>query len=217
MEHCLNDAEVRILGCLVEKELATPEYYPLTLNSLTAACNQKSNRDPVVAFDEATVVKALDSLRFKGFARQSAEGVRAPKYCHSLMEKLCLEPVELALLTELLLRGPQTVGELRTRCGRMYPMPELPEVEALLQTLQEREEPLVTRLPRQPGRKEARYAHLFAGIPDLESLSPSPEPARLQVQAENERIDALEQKVELLTDEIGELRRMMLEFRSQFE
>ncbi|GLI38303.1 DUF480 domain-containing protein [Geobacter hydrogenophilus] len=219
METVLNPCEIRVLGCLVEKELATPEYYPLTLNALTAACNQKSNRDPVMTLEEADVVRALDSLRMKGFARQSAEGVRAMKYCHCLAEKFLLEPPDLAVLAELLVRGPQTVGELRTRAERMRPFADLAAVEEVLRMLMEREESLVTRLPRQPGRKEQRYAHLLAGAPEAEgeeSAAP-PEGARLQVQAENERIARLEEEVPALRAEVAELRRMMEEFRSQFE
>ncbi|CAG0981521.1 YceH family protein [Geobacter sp.] len=219
MESVLNPSEIRVLGCLVEKELATPEYYPLTLNALTAACNQKSNRDPVMSLEEADVVRALDSLRMKGFARQSAEGVRAMKYCHCLAEKFLLEPPDLAILAELLVRGPQTVGELRTRAERMRPFADLAAVEQVLQDLMEREEPLVARLPRQPGRKEQRHAHLFAGLPDAdaEEFVPPPEGARLQVRVEDERMARLEEEVAALRTEVVELRRMMEEFRSQFE
>ena len=214
----LNEVEVRILGCLVEKELATPEYYPLTLNALTAACNQKSNRDPVLALEEAEVVRALDGLRIKGLARQSAEGVRAMKYCHCLSEKLLLEPPELAVLAELLLRGPQTVGELRGRAERMAALADLAAVEQVLQALMEREAPLVTRLPRQPGRKENRFAHLLAGEPEAAGeVAPPPEAARRQVMAENERIAQLEGEVAALRDEVAELRRMVEEFRAQFD
>lgn len=219
METVLNPCEVRVLGCLVEKELATPEYYPLTLNALTAACNQKSNRDPVLTLEEADVVRALDSLRMKGLARQSAEGVRAAKYCHCLAEKFLLEPPELAVLAELLVRGPQTVGELRTRAERMRPFADLAAVEEVLRLLMERDEPLVARLPRQPGRKEQRHAHLFAGMPETESeeYAAPPEGARLQVRADDERVAKLEEEVAALRAEVGELRRLMEEFRSQFE
>ena len=123
----INAVEARILGALIEKELTTPEYYPLTLNSLTNACNQKSNRDPVMYLDEEEVVRGLDKLRLKGFARLSGEGGRVPKYCHSLGEKLA--PPELAVLAELLLRGPQTLGELRTRCDRMAAFADIAAVE----------------------------------------------------------------------------------------
>ncbi|WP_298267270.1 YceH family protein [Geobacter sp.] len=219
MKMNLNEFEVRVLGCLVEKELATPEYYPLTLNALTAACNQKSNRDPVLSMEEADVVRALDSLRGRGFARQSAEGVRAMKYCHCLTEKLLLEPPDLAVLAELLLRGPQTVGELRGRAERMRPFADLAAVEKVLHDLMERDVPLVTRLPRQPGRKENRFTHLFSGEPPVaaEEPTPAPEAARRQVMAENERLDRLEAEVTSLREEVAALRQMVAEFRAQFE
>src|SRR5512133_3075995 len=121
MDVVLNEVEVRVLGCLIEKEMTTPEYYPLSLNSLTNACNQKSNRDPVLVLAEEDVVRALDSLRFKQLAVLSADGGRVPKYRHLLAEKMGLMPAEQAILCELLVRGPQTVGELRTRGARMYP------------------------------------------------------------------------------------------------
>ena len=164
MEPILNENEIRVLGCLIEKEMTTPDYYPLTLNALTNACNQKSNRDPVVDLEETDVVRALDALRMKGLAMQAhGEGSRVPKYRHSLAEKLFLEPEELAILCELFLRGPQTVGELRGRAGRMHDFEDLAQVEAVLQELMERQPPMAAKLPRQPGRKEHRYAHLLGG------------------------------------------------------
>lgn len=211
--------EVRVLGCLIEKELATPEYYPLTLNSLTTACNQKSNRDPVMALEESEVVRALDGLKMKHVAIQAADSGRVPRYRHILSERLRFSPAELAILAELLLRGPQTLGELRTRAERMHPFADLAAVEQVLGELAERTPPLVMRLPRQPGRKESRFAHLLAGEPDLsaEERTAPPEGARLQVMAENERIAALELEVATLRAEVGELRQVMEEFRSQFE
>jgi len=218
MERLLDEIEIRVLGCLVEKDLATPEYYPLTLNALTNACNQKSNRDPVMLLEETDVVRALDSLRKKQLAHQSAEGVRAAKYCHNLEGQLQLEPEELAILSELMLRGPQTVGELRNRAERMCPVGDLPAVEELLQNLMTRQEPLVIRLPRQPGRKEHRFAHLLAGVPEIdESSSPPAEPARLQVAAEQDRIARLENEVAALRAELDELRSRMQAFQAQFE
>ena len=215
----LNETEVRVLGCLIEKDLATPEYYPLTLNALTNACNQKSNREPVLALTEVEVVQALDALRAKGMVRLSAEGVRAAKYCHSLTERLALEPPELAVLAELLLRGPQTVGELRTRAERMRPFPDLAAVERSLQELMERDPPLVVQLPRQPGRKEPRCAHLLSGQPpvDVEEPAAPHETARLRVMAENERIARLEEEVAALRSEVAELHRRVGEFTAQFE
>lgn len=215
MEIMLNDIEVRVLGSLMEKELATPEYYPLTLNSLTAACNQKSNRDPVMALEETEVVRALDGLKMKHLAILSAEGSRVPKYRHILAERLKLEPEELTLLAELLLRGPQTLAELRTRGERMCPLGEAADVEALLQGLKERG--MVTLLPRQSGRKECRYAHLLAGEPVLTEESVPPEASRLRVMEEDGRLARLEEEVSGLREEVAALRRAMEEFRAQFD
>ena len=219
MEITLNNTEVRVLGSLIEKELTTPEYYPLSLNSLTNACNQKSNRDPAMSLAEEEVVRALDSLRFKQLAVLSADGGRVPKYRHLLAEKSGLMPAELAIICELLVRGPQTVGELRTRGERMYPFGDLAAVEEVLQELLVRETPLITLLPRQPGRKEGRYAQLYSGIPENseESSEARPEPARQRVMAENERIAKLEGDVASLQEEVANLRRLMEEFKKQFE
>lgn len=218
MERLLDDIEARVVGCLVEKDLATPEYYPLTLNALTNACNQKSNREPVMLLEETDVVRALDGLRQKQMAHQSAEGVRAAKYCHNLEGLLNLDPEDLAILAELLLRGPQTVGELRNRAERMHPVGDLQSVEVLLQNLMERDEPLVTRLPRQPGRKEHRFAHLLSGIPELDETSTLPtEPARQQVAAENERIARLEDEIASMRLELDDVRNQLKAFQAQFE
>jgi uncharacterized protein YceH (UPF0502 family) len=215
----LNDVEVRVLGCLIEKELTTPEYYPLSLNSLTNACNQKSNRDPVTALTEEEVVRALDSLRFKQLSVISADGGRVPKYRHLLAEKLGLLSAEQAILCELLLRGPQTVRELRTRGERMHPFGEPAAVEEILNELTVRETPLVTLLPRQSGRKEGRYAHLFSGMPERfeESTEGRPEAARLRVVAENDRIAKLEEEVADLRGDVTVLRQQMALFKAQFE
>jgi len=212
MDTLLTATEIRVLGSLIEKEMTTPDYYPLTLNSLTTACNQKSNRDPVLDLDETDVVKALDTLRFKGMAMQaSGEGSRVPKYGHNLEAKLHFEPEQLAILCELFVRGPQTLGELRTRCERMRSFADLAAVEEILVELMELDAPLVVKLPRQPGRKEQRYAHLFAGAPELpEAEEAPPEAARLKVAAENERISKLEEEVAALKAEFET-------FRKQFE
>jgi uncharacterized protein YceH (UPF0502 family) len=219
MEITLNTAEVRVLGALVEKEMTTPEYYPLSLNALTNACNQKSNRDPVMALEETDVVRALDGLRHKGLALLSAEGGRVPKYAHALASKLHLEPAEQALLGELLLRGPQTVGELRGRAERMSALGSLEEVEQVLQEMLERQPPLVAKLPRQPGRKEHRYAHLLAGTPEVaaEERTLPPEAARMQVMAENERLERLETELAALREEMAALRGELARFRAQFD
>lgn len=219
MEITLNDIEVRVLGSLIEKELTTPEYYPLSLNSLTNACNQKSNRDPVMALAEEDVVRALDSLRFKQLAVLSADGGRVPKYRHLLAEKMGLVSAEQAILCELLVRGPQTVGELRTRGERMHPFGDLTAVEEVLKELMEREQPFVALMPRQPGRKEGRYAQLFSGMPEIseESSEARPEAARQRVLAENERVTKLEDEVATLRSEVAALQQQMAEFKAQFE
>jgi len=219
MDTTLDDIEVRVLGCLIEKELTTPEYYPLSLNALTNACNQKSNRDPVMALQETDVVRALDSLRFKRFARVAGDSGRVAKYRHSLAESLRLDPPALAVIAELLVRGPQTVGELRTRGERMASLPDLAAVEAVLQELMDLNPPLTLKLARQPGRKEVRYAHFFSGMPEIseEESAPPQERARLKVMAEDERFARLEEEVGSLRTEVSELRRMVEEFRAQFE
>lgn len=219
MDVQLNEIETRVLGCLIEKSLTTPEYYPLSLNALTNACNQKSNRDPVMALTEEDVVRALEALRFNQLAVVSAEGGRVPKYRHLLAERLGLVPAEQAVICELLVRGPQTIGELRTRGERMHPFADLAAVEEILQELIVRETPLITLLPRQPGRKEGRYAQLFSVLPYLatEEQTQLPEAARVRVIAENERIGNLEAEVTALRDEVAELRQIVATFTKQFE
>jgi uncharacterized protein YceH (UPF0502 family) len=201
----LSDTEVRALASLIEKENTTPEYYPLSLNALTLACNQKTNRDPVVSYDEDAVNEALESLRAKKLVR-SAAGSRVAKYEHSFLEVFNLGRRELALLCTLMLRGPQTLGELRDRSERMRSFSDLEEVEACLEGLM-RQEPraLVTRLARQPGTKEPRYMHLLGG--DVEP------PPRQAV----ERAIPLEEQVESLRRELHELREEFDRFRRQFE
>src|SRR2546423_3578165 len=165
----LNDVEVRVVGSLAEKQVTTPDYYPLTLNALVHACNQISNREPVVNYDERTVADAVESLRAKNlvYIFYGAES-RVPKYKHMMREVFALSPQELAAMCVLMLRGPQTVGEIRGRTGRLYEFADLPEVEATLEGLARRDEPLVAKLPRQAGRKEARYAQLLSGRPEVE-------------------------------------------------
>jgi uncharacterized protein len=217
----LNPSEIRVLGSLIEKQITTPDYYPLTLNALTNACNQLTNRDPVVSFDEQTVVRALDSLREKRLATLfSGAESRVAKYKHTLRDRLLLTPGEVALLCVLMLRGPQTVGELRTRSERLFAFDTLPEVEETLNALATREpRPLALKLPRQPGTKESRYAHLLSGPVELPPAEPSlrPEPATLAVRAENERFAKLEQDTADLRRELAELKQQFAEFRRQFE
>lgn len=204
MNILLNDIEVRVLGSLMEKSMTTPEYYPLSLNALTNACNQKSNRDPVVTFDETTVVRALDSLREKQLAVLSASS-RVPKYAEVFAGTRNLVNREVALIMVLLLRGPQTVGELRGRTERAYKFEDLAEAEATLDELEE--SGYVTKLPRMAGRKESRYAHLLAGEVQVEEAAPRLEPAAIIVRAENERITALEEEVQRLRQEFDKFKR----------
>ena len=220
----LNLHEIRVLGCLVEKAVTTPDYYPLTLNSLTLACNQQSNRDPIVAFDETTVVRALDGLREKRLASvfTGAES-RVAKYKHSLTDAILLTPAEIGLLCVLMLRGPQTLAELRARAERFQPFESLAEVEEALHVLATRQpQPLVVKLPRLPGTKEPRYAHLLSGPVDVATLAagaatPAPEPATLLVRAENDRLAQLAAEVAALRTELADLRHQFAEFRKQFE
>lgn len=214
MDILLNDIEVRVLGSLMEKSLTTPEYYPLSLNALTNACNQKSNRDPVVTFDETAVVRALDSLREKQLAVLSASS-RVPKYAEVFAGNRKLVNREVALIMVLLLRGPQTVGELRSRTERAYKFEDLAEAEATLDELAE--SGYVTKLPRMAGRKESRYAHLLAGDVQIEETAPRPEPAAIVVRAENERIAALEEEVQRLRQEFDSLQAEFAKFRQEFE
>ena len=215
----LNELEIRVLGCLMEKELTTPEYYPLTLNALVSACNQKSNRDPVLSLTESEVANLLQSLGARGLARLTTTGGRVGKYCHSVEGKLGLAPPARAILAELMLRGPQTVGELRNRCERMAELPDLAAVEAILFELRQCGPPLVALLPRQAGRKEQRYAQLFAGLPDLpeeEEEAPAAErPASRQPPA-NERLIGLEAEVGTLRGEVSALRQEVEELLALF-
>ncbi len=217
MNPILSAAECRVLGSLIEKELTTPEYYPLSLNALVNACNQKSNRDPVTTLDEETVQQAIQQLNKAGLAGNADNMVgRVTKYEHRLQEAYNFTRHEIAILCELLLRGPQTPGELRSRAGRMHAFDDLGVVQSTLQRLMKREPPLVTLLPRQPGTKEARYAHLLSE--DAEAWKPAPEaeeaaPAVLG----GDRIARLEEQVTTLQNEVADLKQQFAEFRKQFE
>lgn len=209
----LTDADVRVLGALIEKELTTPEHYPLSLNALTNACNQSSNRDPVVQYDEATVKSAVDRLRKYSLVRsiQRADA-RVMKYMHLMGEAMSLERPEIAAMCVLMLRGPQTVGEIRTRGARLFEFPSLDDVEATLNRLIARSpSPLVARLPRQPGQKEARYAHLLSGMSDARHE------AQVDVPAESDRFADLESIVESLRREVADLRSELGDLRRLFE
>lgn len=210
----LNETEARVLASLVEKQLTTPEYYPLTLNALVQACNQKTNRDPVVNFAEETVGQAINALREKNLIYIfHGAGSRVLKYKHLLPEVFELNPAETAVICVLMLRGAQTVGELRERASRMYEFSNLGETEETLQNLMAREpDKLVAALPRQSGQKEIRYAHLLSGDLDLASFETSAAKT-----SGSERIAQLAEKVESLTTEIADLRQIFEDFRRQFE
>jgi uncharacterized protein YceH (UPF0502 family) len=217
----LNPVEVRILGSLVEKDITTPDYYPLTLNALTNACNQSSNRDPVVSFLDQDVVRGLDSLREKklAFMFQGADS-RVAKYGHRFSETFGLTRPEVAIMCVLMLRGPQTVGEIRGRTGRMHDFASLEEAAATLGALIARAPaPLAVKLPRQAGFKEQRYAHLLSGEVPLPAPepAPSPEPAVVAVRLENERLARLEADAAALRSEVAELRKQLADLRKQLE
>lgn len=214
----LTELECRVLGSLVEKEITTPEYYPLSLNALVNACNQKSNREPVMTLDESAVRQALHSLDGQSLVRSvSASDSRVTKYEHRLQEAFNFYRHEIAILCVLLLRGPQTPGELRTRAERMHPFEDLSAVQSSLQHLMKREPPLVRVLPRQPGTKEARYAHLLAG--DVEFLETKTEtaPAANSISFDAERVAHLEEEIAALRKEVADLKQQFACFRKQFE
>jgi uncharacterized protein YceH (UPF0502 family) len=202
VEQTLTDAEVRVLGALVEKEVTTPDYYPLTLNALTAACNQSSNRNPITKFDEETVTKALEGLREKKLIHMvDRSDSRVTRYRHVLYEALNLGRPAIAVMCVLMLRGPQTVGEIRTRSNRLYDFSSLEEVETTLNALMTGAVLFVVRLPRQVGQKEVRYAHLLSGEVRLTETEPEPE---------LDRIGKLEKEIE-------DLKIQFEQFKKQFE
>jgi len=216
----LNEIEVRVLGSLIEKQITTPEYYPLTLNSLTAACNQKNNRNPVTALSEAEVEQALDSLRDKNLAYVfHGSTSRVPKFKHVAPENLQLNPAELAVMCVLMLSGHQTMGEIRTRGSRMHDFTGLEEVEQTLHALSTREtEPLVVKLARQPGQKDARFAHLLCGEPGVDTAVEGPTANRIAPRTSDaERIRQLEEQVGSLTEKVDNLTDQFEKFKKQFE
>ena len=222
MATILTDIETRVLGSLIEKQVTTPEYYPLTLNSLTLACNQKNNRHPVTNYSENQVADALESLREKNLAYVFYGSTsRVPKYKHVMPEVMHLSHPELALMCVLMLRGAQTPGELRGSAARLHEFSSLEEVEETLNGLISHEpEPLVVRLPRQPGQKEVRFAHLLSGEIDVEALAESERVAASAVssrRAGSEQIERLEQKIDALTAEVENLKQQFEQFRKQFE
>jgi uncharacterized protein len=218
MNILLDGVEARVLGALIEKDITTPEYYPLSINALVNACNQKSNRDPVMELGEDAVRQALHSLAEKGLAGASRGGDhRVTKYEHQLQEVFNFNRLETAIICELLLRGPQTPGELRSHTERMHHSEELGEVLSTLQRLMERQPPLVKMLARQPGTKEARYAHLLSGDVEPRVATASPNPPAAGNSANTERVTRLEDQVANLQQEMTELRAQFANFRKQFE
>ena len=218
METILTDTEIRVLGSLVEKQVTTPEYYPLTLNALTLACNQKNNRNPVTAYSEDQVAQAIESLREKNLVYVFYGSTsRVPKYKHVMPEVLHLSQAELAVLCVLMLRGPQTPGELRGHGSRLHEFSTLEDVEQTLNQLISREpDPLVVRLSRQAGQKEVRFMQLLSGEVALEALANS-EPAPAPRRSSSDQVARLEQRVEQLEATVEELRKELSEFRNQFE
>ena len=217
MELTLTENEVRVLGALIEKDSTTPEYYPLSLNALVNACNQKSNRDPVMQLNENAVRDALSGLQEHRLAGPAGGAdSRVTKYEHRTQEVFNFTRGEVALLCVLLLRGPQTPGELRGRTERMHHFETLDDVQSALQKLMQRQPPLAKVLPRQPGTKESRYVHLLAGDVAVAEL-PQTTTAASRESGDGERIARLEEEVGALRREVAELRDQLERFRRQFE
>lgn len=218
MNILLTDVETRVLGALVEKEITTPDYYPLSLNALINACNQKSNRDPVMNLDEEAVRQALDALHEKGLAGPvSGADSRVTKYEHRLQEVFNFTRGEIAILCVLFLRGPQTPGELRGRTERMHPFEDLSQLQSTLQRLVQREPPLVKVLPRQPGTKEARYVHLLSGDVEGWEAQPAASAAAVAGSPDSERIAQLESEIACLRKEVADLKLQFADFRKQLD
>jgi len=209
----LSPIEARVIGCLIEKQITTPDQYPLSLNALVNACNQKSNRDPVMSADEAAIQSTLDHLIRRHFViEKSGFGSRVPKYqqrfCNTEFGSLQFTPQELAIICELLLRGPQTPGELRTRAARMASFSDPGQLDTALESLSSRTDgPFVVRLPREPGRRDSRYAHLFSGAVTVPSLvdESATKPSSLSEPADS-RLERLEEEMRLLKEELQEIK-----------
>ena len=220
MDLILTETEVRVLGALIEKDITTPEYYPLSLNALVNACNQKSNRDPFMQLDENTVRDALAALQEHRLAGPaSGADSRVTKYEHRTQEVFNFTRAEVAVLCVLLLRGPQTPGELRGRTERMHHFETLDDVQSALQKLMQRQPPLVKVLPRQPGTKESRFAHLFAGdvvLPETPQIAAA-HAAQSSAGPDAGRLTRLEEEVAALRKEISEVKDQLKDFRKQFE
>lgn len=217
MDIVLNEVEARVLGSLIEKDITTPDYYPLSLNALVNASNQKNNRDPVMNLDEAAVRSALDHLQNMRLAGPaSGADSRVPKFEHRLQEAFNFSRGETGVICVLLLRGPQTPGELRGRSERMHRFADLEEVQSTLQRLIQRDPPLVKVLPRQPGTKESRYMHLFSGDIEIPQTASAESGASASPLADS-RLALLENDVAQLRAEVAELKEQLMKFRQQFE
>ena len=220
MDEILNEQEIRILGCLIEKGRTTPDYYPLTVNALVNACNQKSNRNPVVSYNGDRVLETVEALRWKGWVVEVDEaGSRAVKYRHAFTEKTGHTDGETAVLAELMLRGPQTGGEIHSRAKRMHRFSGLEEVQEILGGLESCDTLRVVRLPRVPGRKERRYQHLLSGAVDLveERIASTDRVETAPVPAPDGRIEKLEEEVRSLHQRLASLEESFREFRKKFE
>jgi uncharacterized protein len=224
MNLLLTEIETRALGSLIEKDITTPDYYPLSLNALVNACNQKNNRDPVMMLDEVSVRTALSSLQEKRIAGPaSGADSRVTKYEHRLQEVFNFDRREIAVLCILLLRGSQTPGELRTRTDRMYHFEALEDVVSTLDRLSQRDPPISAILPRQPGTKESRYTHLFSSEPQaasVASVAREPSPAELTMQSvpsATDRLAKLEEDVATLRKDLSDMQQQLASFRKQFE
>lgn len=208
--------ETRIIGSLIEKELATPEYYPLTLNAMVNACNQKSSRDPVTNFSEPEIEDAINILRDKGFVRRvTGSDMRVPRFKETFVEHFQFTDEETACITILLLRGPQTPGEIRTRSGRLFEFQSLQQVDETLISLESKSPfPFIIKLPKQPGTKESRYSHLFSGIPELNIT----EETKTEITSPlSERITSLETELENLKNDFNSLNEDFIKFKKSFE
>jgi uncharacterized protein YceH (UPF0502 family) len=214
----LTEVEVRALGALVEKDITTPDYYPLSLNALVNACNQKNNRDPVMTLDENAVRDSLATLQEKRLAGPaSGTDSRVTKFEHRLQEVFNFDRREIAVLCVLLLRGPQTPGELRGRTERMYSFETLDDVISTLDRLAQREPPLAVILPRQPGMKESRYMHLFSGEPVLDAPALIAPDSQRSTGSSGDRLSRLEDEVAQLREELSRVQEQLAAFRKQFE
>jgi uncharacterized protein YceH (UPF0502 family) len=212
----LDAIAVRVLGSLIEKEITTPDNYPLSLNALVGACNQTSAREPVMDLDEGAVNRTVNELRQRSLVRAVQQsGSRVLRFRHLMVESLTLDGPELAAMCVLMLRGPQTAGEIKGRSNRLFDFPDLEKVESTLESLMSRQTPLVARLPRRPGQKDSRYAHLLSG--DAPVDVPEAVTSTAVVDGGGGRLEALEQAVNALRAELVDLRTQLDEFRKQFQ